>query len=76
MRLEDKRRHAEAAIARLAALANSLSVLTAASLTTASLPDCVAPMAQTVKVSPAVYLGKSTAKNLVAKEPSNELLVP
>jgi hypothetical protein len=76
MRLEDKRRHAEAAIARLAALANSFSVLTAASLTAASLPDCVAPMAQTVKVSPAVYLGKSTAKNLVAKEPSNELLVP
>ena len=70
MRLEDKRRHAEAAIARLAALANSKEFSTVVS----SVPSTYA-MAQTVNVSPAVYLGKSNAKNLVAKVTSKKLSI-
>jgi len=67
MRLDDKRRHAEAAIARLAAPASVTSFPTVV----ASVPPTFA-MVQIVKVSPPTFLGKSTAMNLVAKLTSDQ----
>ena len=63
MRLAVKKTHA-AVSARLAALANVTSLETAASV-----PSTFAK-AQTVRVSPTVFLGKSIAINLKAKQSS------
>ena len=64
MRLAVKKTHA-AVSARLAALANVTSLETAS----ASVPSTFAK-AQTVRVSPTVFLGKSIAINLKAKPSS------
>ena len=64
MRLAVKKTHA-AVSARLAALANVTSLDSAV----ASVPSTFTK-AQTVRVSPTVFLGKSTAINLIAKPSS------